>query len=107
MHTEALLLAAEGEATNPLIPAIYDIVWSLIPFALVLFLFWRVVLPRLQKTLDERSQAIEGGIAEAQSAQLEAKEALDKYNKLLAMPALKHLKSVIRLALRAIRFLLS
>ena len=84
MHTEALLLAAEGEATNPLIPAIYDIVWSLIPFALVLFLFWRVVLPRLQKTLDERSQAIEGGIAEAQSAQLEAKEALDKYNKLLA-----------------------
>ena len=84
MHTEALLLAAEGEATNPLIPAMYDIVWSLIPFALVLFLFWRVVLPRLQKTLDERSQAIEGGIAEAQSAQLEAKEALDKYNKLLA-----------------------
>lgn len=84
MHTEALLLAAEGEATNPLVPAIYDIVWSLIPFALVLFLFWRVVLPRLQKTLDERSQAIEGGIAEAQSAQLEAKEALDKYNKLLS-----------------------
>ena len=84
MHTEALLLAAEGEATNPLLPAIYDIVWSLIPFALVLLLFWRVVLPRLQKTLDERSDAIEGGIADAESAQIEAKEALDKYTKLLA-----------------------
>ena len=84
MTTEALLLAAEGEATNPLIPAIYDIVWSLIPFALVLLLFWRLVLPRLQKTLDERSSAIEGGIAEAESAQVEAKEALDKYTKLLA-----------------------
>ena len=76
--------AAEGEAQNPLLPAIYDIVWSLIPFALVLFLFWRVVLPRLQATLDERSAAIEGGIEDAQSAQKEAQEALEKYTKLLA-----------------------
>ena len=84
MQTEALLLAAEGEATNPLLPAIYDIVWSIIPFALVLLLFWRVVLPRLQKTLDERSEAIEGGIAQAENAQAEAKEALEKYNALIA-----------------------
>jgi F-type H+-transporting ATPase subunit b len=84
MQTEALLLAAEGEASNPLLPAIYDIVWSIIPFALVLLLFWRVVLPRLQKTLDERSEAIEGGIAQAENAQAEAKEALEKYNALLA-----------------------
>jgi F-type H+-transporting ATPase subunit b len=84
MNTSALLLAAEGEAQNPLLPAIYDIVWSIIPFALVLFLFWRIVLPRLQKTLDERSSAIEGGIAQAETAQAEAKVALEKYNKLLA-----------------------
>jgi len=84
MMTHAILLAAEGEASNPLLPAIYDIVWSIIPFALVLLLFWRIVLPRLQKTLDERSSAIEGGIAQAESAQAEAKEALEKYNALLA-----------------------
>lgn len=84
MQTHSLLLAAEGEAQNPLLPAIYDIVWSIIPFALVLFLFWRIVLPRLQKTLDERSSAIEGGIAQAESAQAEAKVALEKYNNLLA-----------------------
>jgi len=41
-------------------------------------------LPRLQKTLDERSEAIEGGIAQAENAQAEAKEALEKYNALLA-----------------------
>lgn len=82
--TNAVLLAAEEEASNPLLPAIYDIVWSIIPFALVLLLFWRLVLPRLQKTLDERSSAIEGGIAQAESAQAEAKEALEKYNALLA-----------------------
>jgi F-type H+-transporting ATPase subunit b len=84
MHKNAILLAAEGSTINPLLPAIYDIVWSIIPFALVLFLFWRIVLPRLQKTLDERSSVIEGGIAQAESAQVEAKKALDKYNKLLA-----------------------
>lgn len=78
------LLAAEGEAQNPLLPAIYDIVWSIIPFALVLLLFWRVILPRLHKVLDERSDAIEGGIEDAQSAQKEAQEALEKYTKLLA-----------------------
>ena len=83
MTSSALLLAAEGEAQNPLLPAIYDIVWSIIPFSLVLFLFWRIVLPRLQKTLDERSSAIEGGIAQAETAQAEAKVALEKYNNLL------------------------
>jgi F-type H+-transporting ATPase subunit b len=84
MHNNAILFAAEESTINPLLPAIYDIVWSIIPFALVLFLFWRIVLPRLQKTLDERSSVIEGGIAQAESAQVEAKKALDKYNKLLA-----------------------
>ena len=84
MHTNAILFAAEESTINPLLPAIYDIVWSIIPFALVLFLFWRIVLPRLQKTLDERSSVIEGGIAEAESAQAEAKKALEKYTKLLA-----------------------
>jgi F-type H+-transporting ATPase subunit b len=84
MLTE-LVHAAEGEAVqNPLIPAIYDIVWSLIPFALILFLFWKVVLPRMQKTLDARSAAIEGGMKLAETAQAEAAAALDEYNKQLA-----------------------
>ena len=77
------IYAAEGEAQNPLLPAIYDIVWSLIPFALVLLLFWRVVLPRLHTILDERSKAIEGGIEDAQAAQKDAQAALEKYTKLL------------------------
>jgi F-type H+-transporting ATPase subunit b len=81
----ALIVAAgEGEAPNPLLPAWYDIVYSIIPFALVLLLFWRVVLPRMQTMLDERAAKIEGGIAQAESAQEEAKAALDKYNAMLA-----------------------
>jgi F-type H+-transporting ATPase subunit b len=80
---EALIIAAE-EAPNPLLPAWYDIVYSIIPFLLVLLLFWKIVLPRMQKTLDERSAKIEGGIKQAETAQAEAKAALEEYNKLLA-----------------------
>ncbi|WP_167047904.1 F0F1 ATP synthase subunit B [Salinibacterium sp. ZJ454] len=79
-----LVYAAAEETPNPLIPAIYDIVWSLIPFALILVLFWKVVLPRMQKTLDARAEAIEGGMKLAETAQAEAAAALDEYNKQLA-----------------------
>ncbi|WAB80948.1 F0F1 ATP synthase subunit B [Microcella daejeonensis] len=84
MLTELIIAAEEGEPVNPLLPAWYDIVYSIIPFALVLLLFWKVVLPRMQRTLDERAAKIEGGIAQAESAQAEAKAALEEYNKLLA-----------------------
>lgn len=80
----AELIVAADEAPNPLIPAWYDIVYSLIPFILVLLLFWRVVLPRMQRVLDERAALIEGGIEKAESAQAEAEAALEEYNKLLA-----------------------
>ena len=78
------LVYAAAEEQNPLVPAVYDIVWSLIPFALILWLFWKVVLPRMQKTLDARSEAIEGGMKLAENAQAEAAAALDEYNKQLA-----------------------
>ncbi|MDI2097475.1 F0F1 ATP synthase subunit B [Ruicaihuangia caeni] len=82
---QAIVLAAEeGTAPNPLFPAIYDIVWSLVPFALILLLFWKLVLPRMQKTLEARSEAIEGGIQLAETAQAEAAAALDEYNAQLA-----------------------
>jgi F-type H+-transporting ATPase subunit b len=41
------------------------------------------VLPRIQKTLDERAALIEGGIEKAQNAQAEAQAALDSYNRQL------------------------
>jgi len=83
----AFISAATEEATetaNPLIPAVYDIVWSLVPFAIILFLFWRVVLPAMQKTLDARAELIEGGISKAENAQAEADAALAEYKKQLA-----------------------
>lgn len=78
-----ILAAAEGETPNPLIPATYDIVWSAVCFIIILFVFWKKVLPSIKKLLDERAEVIEGGIARAENAQAEAAAQLEKYNELL------------------------
>ena len=72
------------EQKNPLIPEIYDIVWSIVPFVIILFLFWKIVLPAMRKTLDARAELIEGGIKKAENAQAEADAALEEYKKQLA-----------------------
>lgn len=86
MNTAVLLAAAEsGEAApSPLLPAIYDIVWSAVIFLVILIAFWKVFLPKLYKMLDERSAAIEGNIAKADEAQAQAEAALQQYNAQLA-----------------------
>jgi F-type H+-transporting ATPase subunit b len=85
--TSTQILAAEegGHAViNPLLPALADLVWGGLIFVVLAVLFTVVVLPRLTKTLDERTQAIEGGIKKAENAQAEATAALDEYKKQLA-----------------------
>ena len=80
-----LRAATEGEATpNPVIPAWYDIIWSAVCFVIILVFFWRYVLPRMQKLLDERAEAIEGNIAKADEAQRKAEAALEEYTAQLA-----------------------
>ena len=75
-----LLAAEEGAATNPFIPADYDIIWSLVPFAIIVAFFWIYAIPKFRKILDDRAEIIEGGIAKAESAQAEAAAALEEYN---------------------------
>lgn len=85
LSTLVTIAAEEGEAaTNPLIPAWYDIIWSGVCFVVILFVFWRVVLPRMQALLDQRAAAIEGNIDKAAEAQREASAALEKYTAQLA-----------------------
>ncbi len=83
--SSAFLAAAEGETTvNPLLPADYDIIWSLVIFVIIIFFFWKYALPKLQALLDERSAAIEGNIEKANEAKAEADAALEEYRKQLA-----------------------
>lgn len=76
--------ATEEAARNPLIPEAYDIIWSAVCFVVILFFFWKLVLPRMQTLLDDRAEAIEGNIAKADEAQRKAEAALVQYTAQLA-----------------------
>ena len=74
----------EVEGIRLLIPAGYDLLWSTIVLVVIGFAFYRLVLPKFQAVLDERTAKIEGGIAKAESAQAEAAAQLEEYQQLLA-----------------------
>lgn len=82
MTGETLLAAEEGSEVSGadlILPAPYDLLWSLVIFTIIVVVFVRVILPKLQKVLDERAELIEGGIKKAEQAQAEAAAALEEY----------------------------
>lgn len=84
MYEYAVIAATEGEDVNPLLPATYDIVWSIVCVAIIGALFYKYVVPRLMKVVDERADKIEGGIQRAEAAQEEAQQTLKQYQQQLA-----------------------
>src|SRR6266568_362425 len=79
-----ILLADSGSDPNPLLPEPYDIFWSAVVFIVVGFVFFKYVVPRLTKVLDERSDKIEGGLEKAEVAQEQAQATLAQYQQQLA-----------------------
>ncbi|MCC9173027.1 MULTISPECIES: F0F1 ATP synthase subunit B [unclassified Arthrobacter] len=79
---EALILAAE-EGANPLIPNIWEILVTLLGFAVLMYIVVKFVVPMFEKTYAERTEAIEGGLKKAEAAQAEASAALDEYKQQL------------------------
>ncbi|MEV0093345.1 F0F1 ATP synthase subunit B [Streptomyces sp. NPDC050738] len=80
----ALFLAAEAETQNPLIPHLDELVIGLLAFAIVFGFLAKKLLPNINKVLDERREAIEGGIEKADAAKLEAESVLEQYKAQLA-----------------------
>ena len=80
-HVEA---AAVVPPANPLVPAWPELIIGTISFLIVFAVLGKVLLPRIQKTLAERAEAIEGGIKRAEEAQAEAQRVLDQYRQQLA-----------------------
>jgi F-type H+-transporting ATPase subunit b len=76
-------LAAE-QLENPLIPNLTELIVGLLTFGIIFFALWKVLLPRLNKTLEERTDKIEGGLQRAEEAQAEADATLTKYREQLA-----------------------
>ncbi|MFF3391639.1 F0F1 ATP synthase subunit B [Streptomyces sp. NPDC002669] len=76
-------LASEG-AENPLVPPIPELVIGLIAFVIVFGFLAKKLLPNINKVLEERRDAIEGGIEKADAAQTEAQSVLEQYKAQLA-----------------------
>ena len=70
--------------TNPLIPELPELIIGAIAFLIVFVVLWRVLMPRIQKTLEERTDKIEGGLQRAEEAQAEAARTLEQYRAQLA-----------------------
>ncbi|MFB4303782.1 F0F1 ATP synthase subunit B [Actinomadura sp. NTSP31] len=77
MITAASVLAAEEN--NPLVPHPYELVVGIFSFVVVLVVIGKILTPRIQQTLEERTDAIEGGLKRAEQAQEEARQTLEQY----------------------------
>lgn len=75
---------AEAGAENPLIPSTPELIVGLLCFFIVFGVLGKKLLPNIQKTLEERRDAIEGGIERAAEAQAEAMQILEQYRTQLA-----------------------
>lgn len=73
----ASVLAAEEN--NPLVPHAYELVVGIFAFLVVMIVLGKILTPRLQETLEKRTEAIEGGLERAEKAQKEAQQVLDQY----------------------------
>jgi len=80
-HVEA---AAVVPPANPLVPAWPELIIGTISFLIVFAVLGKVLLPRIQKTLADRTNAIEGGLKRAEDTQAEAQKVLDQYRQQLA-----------------------
>ena len=69
---------------NPLIPTWTELIVGTICFALVFGVLSRVLMPRIQQTLAQRTELIEGGLAKAEEEQAEAAQVLEQYKQQLA-----------------------
>ncbi len=57
---------------NPVIPDGPELILGIIAFAIVFFFLYVKALPGIKKLLEERTEAIEGGLLKAEAAQAEA-----------------------------------
>jgi len=64
------ILAAEGTGgnSNVLLPPTYELIIGTIAFFVIFFALSKFALPNIRKTLEARTESIEGGIAKAEVA---------------------------------------
>ena len=61
-----------ADPQNPVLPDPTELILGAIAFAIVFFFLYKKMLPNIKKLLEERTEAIEGGLQKAELAQEEA-----------------------------------
>ena len=79
-----MLHLAQSGTENPLVPNLTELITGLIAFGIVFGILGKLLLPRIQQTLADRTDAIEGGLKRAEEAQSEAAQVLEQYRAQLA-----------------------
>ncbi|HUB43007.1 MAG TPA: F0F1 ATP synthase subunit B [Streptosporangiaceae bacterium] len=69
---------------NPLAPSWTEVIWGGIAFFIVFVALWKMLLPRINTVLEERTEKIEGGLQKAEELQAEATRTLERYQAQLA-----------------------
>ena len=77
MVLPAFLYAAEdahgAEASDPLIP---QTVWAILSFLVVLFILWKMLIPKILGAMDSRAEKIREALAAADQARADAEAAM-------------------------------
>jgi len=84
MNPVVFLAAEEGEKMNPLFPAWPEVIIGLLCFFIVFGILGKKLLPSIENVLEQRRDAIEGGMKRAETAQAEAQALLEQYRAELA-----------------------
>ncbi len=85
MHlVAATLLAAEQSAPNPVLPALNELIWGTLSFAILFFFLWRKVFPNVRQAFEQRTERIRSALEEAEANRAEAQRLLDDYKERLS-----------------------
>jgi F-type H+-transporting ATPase subunit b len=74
-----LAIVNPPQSGNPLVPSWTEVIWGGIAFFIVFVALWKILMPRITKVLQERTDAIEGGIERADRAEKEAARLAEQY----------------------------
>ena len=81
MHAHALAIASSGSFLIQ--PNVGLTIWTLVVFAISLFILWRYVFPRIGEALDRRAHVIEEQLDSAEEMRKESEQVLADYRKRL------------------------
>src|SRR5579875_844000 len=83
MNLNSVHVIAAG-SQDPLVPTATELIIGAVAFLIVFGFLGKMLLPRAQKMLAERTDQIEGGLQRAEETQAEAQRVLEQYRQQLA-----------------------